>query len=360
MSNIFWYEHMGHMQISVLTLELYGAIFELTKDKINIPVKVRDIIDLMERKGFPRKVILSEIERFFYGFECIESYIDDTRYLYLTQLGIDYMSEIMKEILKQDSEIAFIVKDSRKKANVNVIVQESTFFDNKIYQLLQKYRFRDGGTRDFLKCLPINELKGFIGEVMCSLNKEKKENKATLKECIDLVKGNGKYWSSVASKYAWIFFRQKYKVNLTKSEWKQYSEILNYAKRPVEWGGNAKDVPENFMEENSIEISNFLNLGIIRKLYDDGKFLNKYRLTAPGYLMHERKERGFLFECILRKNIDGKFTIYICEASDRDAHYLYGNSNEYFLNIYNANYNDMLNFIERQFLLYKNRGAFYE
>ena len=120
---------MGHMQISVLTLELYTAIFELTKDKINSLVKVQDIIELMERKKFPRKVILSEIERFFYGFECIESFIDNTRYLCLTQLGIDYMNEIMKEILKQDSEIAFIVRDSRKKGNVNVIVQESTFFD---------------------------------------------------------------------------------------------------------------------------------------------------------------------------------------------------------------------------------------
>lgn len=358
MSNIFWYEHMGHMQISVLTLELYAAIFELTKDKTNNLVKVQDIIELMEKKEFPRKVILSEIERFFYGFESIESFIDNTRYLCLTQLGIDYMSEIMKEILKQDSEIAFIVRNSRKKASVNAIIQESTFFDKKIYQILQKYRFRDGGTRDFLKCLPIDELKEFIGEAMCSLNKEKTEDNATLKECIDLVKCSGKYWSSVASRYVWIFFRQKYRVNFSKSEWKQYSEILNYAKRPVEWGGNAKDVPENFMRENGIEINNFLNLGIIRKLFDKGQFLNKYRLTAPGYLMHERKERGFLFECILRKNADGKFSIYICEASDRDAHYLYGNSDEYFHNIYNANYDDMLKFIERQLLLYKNRGAF--
>lgn len=349
---------MGHMQISVLTLELYTAIFELTKDKINSLVKVQDIIELMERKKFPRKVILSEIERFFYGFECIESFIDNTRYLCLTQLGIDYMNEIMKEILKQDSEIAFIVRDSRKKGNVNVIVQESTFFDNKIYQLLQKYRLRDGGTRDFLKCLPINELKEFIGEVMYSLNKEKAGDNATLEECIDLVTRSGKYWSSVASRYAWIFFRQKYEINFTKSEWEQYGEILNYAKRPVEWGGDSKDVPEDFMRENNIEINNFLNLGIIRKLFDKGQFLNKYRLTAPGYLMHERKERGFLLECILRKNADGQFSIYICEASDRDDHYLYGNRDEYFCSIYNANYDDMLSFVEKQLLLYKNRGAF--
>lgn len=360
MSNVFWYEHMGHMQISALTLELYATIFELTKDKINSPVKVQNIIELMEIKEFPKKVVLGEIERFFYGFECIESFVNNTRYLCLTQLGIDYINEIMKEILKQDSEIAFIVRDSRKKANVNVIVQESTFFDDEIYQLLQKYKFRDGGTRDFLKCLSINELKEFIGEAMYVLDKEKSENSATLEECIDLVKSSGKYWSGVASRYVWIFFRQKYKVDFSKLEWQQYNEILNYAKRPVEWGGNAKDIPEKFMKEKGIEINNFLNLGIIRKLFDKGQFFNKYRLTAPGYLIHERKERGFLFECILRKNAEGQFSIYICEASDRTDHYIYGNSDEYFCDIYNGNYDDMLKFVEKQLLLYKNRGLFYE
>lgn len=356
MSNEFWYEHIGHMQISVLTLELYSAIFELTKEKINSPIRVLDVLELMERKGFSRKIILGEIDRFFYGFECIETYVNHTRYLCVTQLGIDYMHEIMDEILKQDSGIAFIVRDSRKKANVNVIIQESTFFNEKIYQLLKKYKFRDGGARDFLKCLSIKELIEFIGEIMCSLREENIKGKATLKECIDLVNYSGKYWSGCASNYSWIYFKQKYNLKFSELEWTQYSKILDYAKRPVEWGGNAKDISDNFIEENNIKINAFLDSGVLRKLFDNGQFINKYRLTAPGYLMYERAGRGFLFECILRKNENGKYSIYVCEASDREEYYIYGDSNKYFHGVFNVDYNDMLEFVEQQLLLYKNKG----
>lgn len=355
--NEFWYEHIGHMQISVLTLELYSVILKLSKGKVNVLICVHDVLMHMKYKGFPEKVILSEIERFFYGFECREIFIDDERYLSLTHIGMDYIAEIMREIVNQESELAFIVRDSKKKSSVNVIVQESTFYDRNIYNLFEKYHFRKGGARDFLKCLSINELKEFIIEAMSYLNVNVEKTNTNLEECIKMVNNNGKYWSGVASKYSWIFFNQNYYLHLSEKEWQQYKEIINYAKYPVEWGGNAQDIPQTFVDTNNVNIDIFLEQGIVRKLYNKGKFEGFYRLTAPGYLMYERKERGFLLECLLKKVKNEHYSINICEASDKDDYYIYGYSEKNLNGIQNLNFSEMTQFIERQLMMYKDRGG---
>ncbi len=357
MNKLFYYEHIGHMQISVLTLELYDVILKLSQNNIGKPIKVREIVDIIKNRGFSTKVIVNEIERFFYGFECIETYDNSIKYLSLTQMGLDYINEIMKVVKLQESGVAFIVKNSRKKNSVNVIVQESTFFNPQIYSLLKQKKFRDGGARDFLKCLPINDFSSLLRNIVPNLRETFDNNYASIDECKKLVENNGKYWSSVSSKYSWIYFKQKYSINFSEVEWKQYELIIDYAKRPVEWGGNASDISHDWMIDKKINVTSFLNTGIIRKLYSNGKFLNKYRLTAPGYLIFERKNRGYLLECILRREKSDNLILEICNASDREEYYLYGDCHKHFDRLVNASYDNVFKYLNNQLLLYKNRGA---
>lgn len=357
MSNLFFYEHIGHMQISVLTLELYDAILRISNNCPEKKIVVDDIIKIMISKGFPLKVIHSEIDRFFYGYECIESYEQGIRYLEMTQLGYDYINEIKKAILQQKSEFAFIIRTARKKGYVNTIIQESTFFEPYIYEIIKNYHFREGGARDFLKCISIGDFQNVIEDVVPCLQETKSVQEATIEECIDIIQRNGKYWSGVYSKYSWIFFKQKYVLNFGRDEWEDYKKIIAYAKRPVEWGGDSKDIPQQFMEENQIKPYAFLKAGIIRKLYyTNGVFAGLYRLTAPGFLIFERKERGFLLECVLRKETGDNFVLNICDASDKGEYYHYGECNEFLKLQIKGDESTVLNYLSKQIIQYKNRG----
>ena len=119
--NIFAYEHIGHMQISVLTLELYNAIFEKNKNNYFNAIEINDVRNTLINKGFPPHIVDSEIERFFYGFECIKFLKNKQFYMSLTPIGINYINEIKKNISNQSSQFAFIIKNSRRKNSINVI-----------------------------------------------------------------------------------------------------------------------------------------------------------------------------------------------------------------------------------------------
>ena len=163
--NIFTYEHIGHMQISVLTFELYKAILQKCEGNYFRKIKVDVIRNILIKKGYSLNAIDSEIERFFYGFECIKILDNNQFYLSLTPIGVNYINEIKKYISHQSSQFAFIVKNARRKNSINVVIQESTFFDRNIYKLINEYKFHSGGSRDFIKCIPIDEFMDFLEKV---------------------------------------------------------------------------------------------------------------------------------------------------------------------------------------------------
>lgn len=357
--NDFFYEHLGHMQISVLTLDLYKMLFELNLKTQKTSIRVDDIRNKLRIQGYHEKAISSEIERFFYGYECLETYIDSIRYMSVTPLGYSYISEIKHSIKSQRNQLAIIIRNSRRKDYVNVIVQESTFFDSNMYYLLKKYKFRSGGARDFLKCIKISELIDFLTEAISNLNEDrnayKDKNLPQIEECISIIDKNGKYWKGVDSRYSWIVFKQKYELKLTEKEWKDYAVIMQYMKHPVEWGGNAKDAsPEDLNNiDKDFIIEPFLNHGILRRLYSEGSEL-KYRLTAPGFLMWERKNRGFLLEILITRQSASTYAVDFCHASDITDYYIYSDKlTDYF----EGNKQSTIKSLKEELLKYKNRGS---
>ena len=355
--NIFAYEHIGHMQISVLTLELYNAIFEKNKNNYFNAIEINDVRNTLINKGFPPHIVDSEIERFFYGFECIKFLKNKQFYMSLTPIGINYINEIKKNISNQSSQFAFIIKNSRRKNSINVIIQETTFFDRNIYRLIKEYKFRSGGARDFLRCIPIDEFIEFISKVIKYLNIAKTNNVNTsINECINIINSNGKYWSGVASKYSWIIFKQKYQLNFSKEIWRQYDFLMEYMKRPIEWGGNAKDISKESLLENEVDIMTFLKNGILRKLYSNSND-NYYRLTAPGFLMYERKQNGFLLEIMITKYLD-YFNIDICEATDKENYFIYSD-NKHLLHTACIKNQEVISYLKDNIIYYKNKGVLF-
>lgn len=358
MSESFYYEHIGHMHIDVITLELYKSIFALSS-KDNELIQVSQIFDMLRNKGFSSKVINSEIERFFYGFMCIEKYIGSSRILTITQNGLNYINEITKSIFLQKNQFAFIVRNSRKKGYVNVTIQESTFFSLKTYEIIREYDFRDGGTRDFVKCIKLDLLNQFLGKILLSLDIYNDAPVASITECIEQVKSYGKFWNSIVYKYSWLFFKQKYELLFNEKDWQNYKKIIETAKYPVEWGGKAKDLTEKelFSFDTEIEIDKFVNSGIIRKLYDENYHPYSYRLTVPGFVMWQRKERGFLLEVLITRLDNESYVTEICDASDKINYYLYNNQNvEYGKCL--RNYYSTMDFLNDVIYSYKNRGDF--
>ena len=357
-NDCFFYEHLGHMQISVLTLDLYKALFELNPTSKETPTRVDDIRNKLRLQGYHEKAILSEIERFFYGYECLEEFIDGIQYMSLTPVGSSYINEIIHSIKSQRNQLAIIIRNSRRKDYVNVIIQESTFFNSNMYYLLEKYKFHTGGARDFLKCIKISELMDFLTEAIDNLNEDgntyKDGESPQIEECISIIEKDGKFWSGVGSKYSWIFFKQKYELDLTEKEWKDYAIIMQHMKHPVEWGGNAKDASlvdlKNIGKEFRIEP--FLNYGILRKLYS-GKPELSYRLTAPGFLMWERKNRGFLLEILITRQSATSYSVDFCHASDITDYYIYASE---LIDDFEDNGQNVIKFLKEELLKYKNRG----
>lgn len=363
-NDCFFYEHLGHMQISVLTLDLYKILFELSSAAKEVPIRVDDISNKLRLRGYHEKAILSEIERFFYGYECFEEYIEGIRYMSITPLGSYYINEIKHSIKSQRNQLAIIIRNSRRKDYVNVIVQESTFFDSNLYYLLEKYKFRTGGARDFLKCIKISELIDFLTEAIDNLNEDGNTYKdgklPQIEECISIIEKNGKYWNGVGSKYSWLFFKQKYELDFMEKEWKDYATIMQYMKHPVEWGGNAKDASLEDLRniDRDFIIEPFLNYGILRRLYSEKQEL-KYRLTAPGFLMWERKNRGFLLEILITRQSATTYSVDFCHASDITDYYIYSNE---LIDYIEDNGQNTIKTLKEELFKYKNRGngLFYE
>lgn len=343
------------MQVSVLTLELYKAINDLTLLSKGA-IRVAEVENILKDKGYPLKTIRSEIERFFYGFESIESYKNGQHFLELTDLGIDYLNNIVQSVQDQSSSFAIILRNSKRKDSLNAILQESTFFNNRIYDLIARYQFRNGSARDFLKCIEIDTLLDFLDCILSSLKISQDNALPTVDNCIDSVNENGKFWGTLASKYSWIFFNQQYYLDLNSLQWKLYAEIMSLLKRPVEWGGNAKDLPIKEAEDNySIsDINNLRANGILRPIYENGQ-ASAYRLTAPGFLMWERKERGFLLEIRIQRVDEDAYTVFFSNASDKADYYIY--PRDTYCENMSGKKEEVLMYLKREFLRYKSRGG---
>jgi hypothetical protein len=322
---MFYYEHIGHMQFSTLTLHSLRILDELTGGgaKVFIPwVEARNAI---QKCGFSWKQADGELERFCYGFECIDSFNRaGVHQIALTSLGRNFIDQLLVEDPYQYSQLACILRPARKRGYWNVIVQESTFFNRAIYSLIKEYSFRSGPARDFLKCMSTTSLVEFIVSAidLLSLPRTIKQN-PTLSECIRVVEECGKYWASVGGKYSWYVFGQEYTLPFVARDWQLYDSLVKVLIRPPEWGGGREIAYTTLMnilagEENLLK---FREAGIIRPCWIDFNIRNaKFRLTAPGYLMWERKSKGFCYEFRYRRETEEIFSMGLCKATDLPNH----------------------------------------
>lgn len=198
-----------------------------------------------------------------------------------------------------------------------------------------------------------------MGKILLSLDTYDDASIASIAECIEQIKAYGKFWISAANIYAWLFFKQKYELLFNEKDWQNYKKIIEAAKYPVEWGGRAKDLTEKELVsfDAEIDIDKFINNGIIRKLYDENGRPYSYRLTVPGYVMWQRKERGFLLEVLITRLDTENYITEICDASDKINYYLYSSKNvEYEKCV--GNYYSTMDFLNDAIYSYKNRGDF--
>jgi hypothetical protein len=316
MNDLFYYEHIGHMQFSVLTLKALSVIENLTKGQIDIFVSLSKVANSILSEGFSQKQVYGELDRFCYGFECIERIVNNERQIALTPIGKAYIDSLVAEAPYQSSQLAILMRPAKRRNHHNVTIQESTFFDPIIYNIIAKYKFRKGPARDFIKCISNDLIEQFITESLDGLSGDPSFPKYSLDECIKQVQKYGKYWASVGGKYSWFVFAQKYILQMNSDQWDKYNLLIERLIRPPEWGGGKifpyKDILA--LLDNKDNISLFQRFGIIRAVWP----LNKlhFQLTAPGYLMAERKFKGFIYEFRIRKNTDNKFEISLCDASD--------------------------------------------
>lgn len=323
--NTFFYEHIGHMQFSVLTLRTLSALETLTNGKEETFVSWEIAKQEIEKFGFSARQANGELERFCYGFECVDRF-SDTHEIALTHIGASFLKYLLEESPYQDSQIAFLVRKAKRRNYWNAIVQESTFFNPEIYRIISDFKFRSGGARDFIRSIPIDELIRFLSLVSDSLSSAPvKPDKESLKDAIAKVEKYGKYWASVGGRYSWFVFTQKFELPFSPKDWKLYDDLMTVMIRPPEWGGGVDMSYEDLVKllENKERLLQFREEGIIRPVWTSHEFeKSKFRLTAPGYLMWERKNKGFLFEFHLRKLSGDKFELALCNASDFPENFL--------------------------------------
>ena len=307
MSN-FYYEHIGHMQCSVITLELLKELYNQSNTQINFPCSIVKIINYLKTKGYKQKIIESEIDRFFYG-GLAQEIGDDT--CVMTYIGKDYYEQLLIDASNQKNKLGFLIRPSKRRNRYSVTVQDTTFYNKKIYEVINKYSLRSGGARDFIKSMDLFSLNGLIKELSLVLEDEIFQIN-NFDDLINLVKSEGKYWSSVGGKYSWIIFAQKYNVKI---DMVKYEKLVNTMRHPTEWGGRAKDLSYNEVKElldDDATINEFIDNIVIRKLKN-----GYFRLTCPGYLMHERVKKGPILEFeLLKSNIENNYKIQVCKADD--------------------------------------------
>lgn len=319
--NIFFYEHIGHMQFSVLTLETFKALNSATNGEINTFVDFNQVKELIMKTGFTEKQSVSELDRFCYGFECIDKFDSNGNHkLAFTEIGQSFLKSLINESENQSAMIAFLMRPAKRKLNWNITIQESTFFNTEIYELIAEYKFRQGGARDFIRTLALSDFLDFLERAIEKLSYLPKNMEISLDSCIEKVKKHGKYWASVSGKYSWFVYSQKFCLPFDTFEWSCYDELLRKLIRPTEWGGGGNDVSYKeilrILKDETI-FHKFRNNGIIRPIWTDLKIENAlFRLTAPGYLMWERKKKGFIYEFQI-KRIDSEICeLALCDAFD--------------------------------------------
>lgn len=318
---MFFYEHMGHMQFSTLTLHALKAIESLSEGKVDVFVPWATVRGYLEKQGFSVNQADGELERFCYGFECIDHYDrSGTHLIALTGLGRSYIDHILAAGSYQRSLLAFIMRRARKRNCWNVIVQESTFFNQEVYELLRQYNFRPGPARDFLRCISTTDVVSFITSVVELLSPAGVECKAaSLCDCIRLVEREGKYWASVGGKYSWFVFGQKYNLPLNADDWQRYRILVKSLIRPPEWGGGREIAYSDLCDVlgGSDAVLTFRNAGIVRPRWTNGDITSaRFCLTAPGYLMWERNTKGFCYEFLIKRESTEVFSLGLCRATD--------------------------------------------
>lgn len=306
MSN-FYYEHIGHMQCCEITLQLYKHLYELSKGEIGKHISIKEIIYRICFEGFSEKQAVSELDRFYYG-GLAQDHFDGT--CSTTYIFKDYYTQIINESRDQKNIIAVLARESKLKNKYNITLQETTFFDPRVYEIINRYKLRSGGARDFIRSVTLQELNDLVQDVSTVVQNERFPI-MNIDDLISLVKTYGKYWASVGGNYSWIIFSQRYYVEV---EFEEYRRLIAAMGKPVEWGGKSKDLSHHEIVEilgDEAHLKKFVNNLIVRKLKN-----GDYRLTCPGYLMFERMEKGRIFEFELRRVNDECFELLACNADD--------------------------------------------
>ena len=318
MNNTFYYEHIGHMQFSTLTLNALIAQQKFTNGKVGKNVLWNEVREEIMQHNFSYKQANGELERFCYGYESVEIFDNKQHMLAMTHLGNSFIQQLTNDAKVQDCQLAILIRPSRKRNHWNITVQESTFWPSSIYNNIHKYKFRKGPARDFLKCLKENELFSFIENTIDCLNESHdRPNNCSLLECLELVEKYGKYWSSVGGKYSWFVFSQNYKLPSEVDDWDYYNALVELLVRPPEWGnGNTLKLNELIELIGHDRCKRFLDFGIIRHILDNYGNPIYYQLTAPGYLMWERKSKGPIYEILIRRLNNKLYQVSYCDASD--------------------------------------------
>lgn len=316
-TNWFTYEHLGHMQFSELTLRTFQALGDLTGHVPGVLVPWDAVRQRIMSANFSKTLAESEMERFCYGAECADYFDGTTRYIALTIIGLSFLGSLINESPYQSSQLAVLLRRARHRGNSwNVTVQESTFFNQPLYQLIQSFGFRPGGARDFIRCMPTEELQRFLSEACGVLSPAPATPQCSLESTLDMVRTYGKYWSGSGSKYSWFVFPQIFTFDA--NDWEFYERLVQLMHIPPEWGGKGCHLPyEDTLGLLGSEqrLNLFCENGIIRPVWQ-GKHPPAYCLTSPGFLMWERKKLGFLFELRIRKRADSSYEVGLCNASD--------------------------------------------
>lgn len=315
----FFYEHIGHMQFSELTVSVYTSIERIGGE--NSFVEYEQLVCEVVKCGFSEKLARSEIDRFCYGFECQEKILNGIRVINLTNIGKMFRENLFESLSWQGCHMAIIVKKSKRTNCRNIVLQESTFFSEELYNLVSKYKLRKGPARDFLKCMSITEINEFLEEWLALLSVSESCFKNNWEQVRKMIRTNGKSWKSIGCKYSWFVYPQKYQLDFSLDDFKKYQLIVKNLIRPPEWGGGkymSKDELVKIIGLDFFEKS--LENGIIRQVWTVSKRFKgnftTHAMTAVGYLMWERYEKGFLHEYLYVKTGEEKFKLSFCRAYD--------------------------------------------
>lgn len=319
----FFYEHIGHMQFSILTLRTFQALQEISGSTIGTYIEWERASNFIEKSGFSKRQAEGELERFCYGYECLDRFGDKgIREIALTKLGMNFLRYLIEESPYQSCQIALLVRAAKRKEHFNVTIQETTFFPSPVYQTIKDFNFRAGGAREFMKCIRKNDLFRFLN-LTCPLLKLPVNEKPSLEKTIQMVESFGKYWASVGSRYSWFVFPQIFSLPFNALDWSLYDLLVSKLIRPPEWGGG---FAISFAElakllEGEERLNAFWHNGIVRPVWHSKK-LNEadFCLTSPGYLMWERKKKGYLYEFRIRRKDKNLFEIALCNATDFPLH----------------------------------------